>query len=194
MNSGRGIIHSERPTKELAQEGGAFEIIQFWVNAPKARKMDAPNYQPLAYKDTPKVYSNDKKIEVGVVAGTLENTRGTIDTYSPLLALRLEIKAGGKMRLPIPKHYNMFWYQLDGKSNINEKNVGVREMVLFNNDGDYIEIEGLESGKAILLAGEPINEPLVTYGPFVMNSQEEVVAAIQDYQAGKMGVLNETFE
>lgn len=194
MNSGRGIIHSERPTKELAKQGGEFEIIQFWVNAPKARKMDAPNYQPLAYKDMPKVYSEDKKIEVGIVAGALAETTGKINTYSPLLALRLEIEQGGKMRLPIPKHYNAFLYQLDGESEVNGKEAGVREMVWFNNDGDYIEIEGKATGKAILLAGEPINEPLATYGPFVMNSQAEVMTAIQDYQAGKMGVLNEIFD
>lgn len=194
MNSGKGIIHSERPTKELAKAGGDFEIIQFWVNAPRARKMDTPNYQPLSYEKMPKFSSPDQKITVGVVAGEIGEVAGTIDTYSPLLALRLDIEKGGKITLPVPKHYNAFVYQLDGKSNINGAKAGNKEMIWFNNDGDTITVEGVESGKAILLAGAPINEPVATYGPFVMNSQAEVMQAIQDYQAGKMGQLNEVFE
>ncbi len=194
MNSGKGIIHSERPTKELAAQGGEFEIIQFWVNAPKARKLDEPNYQPLSYEEMPKFTSKDGKIVVGVVAGTVSETQGIIDTYSPLLALRLDIEKGGTINLPIPKNYNAFLYQLDGKTTVNGETASNKDLVWFNNDGDSVSIEGLETGKAIVLAGEPINEPLATYGPFVMNSESEIVAAIQDYQAGKMGVLREVFE
>lgn len=194
MNSGKGIIHSERPTKEFAQTGGEFEIIQFWVNAPKSRKLDEPNYQPLTYEQTPKLKSADGKIVVGVVAGSISEVTGVIDTYSPLLALRLDIEEGGEITLPIPQSYNAFLYQLDGASNVNGESAANKELIWFNNDGDSVTIKGLKSGKAILLAGEPINEPLATYGPFVMNSEKEIMEAVQDYQAGKMGVLKEVFE
>lgn len=193
MNSGKGIIHSERPTKELAKSGGEFEIIQFWVNAPSSKKMEEPNYQPLTYDETPKVYSKDKKIEVGVVAGSLNEVHGKIDTYSPLLALRVNLEAGGEISLKIPKTYNAFWYQLDGESEVSGQKAGVKDLVWFNNDGDTVEVKSTVSGKAILLAGEPINEPLATYGPFVMNTEAEIMQALQDYQSGKMGHLNEIF-
>jgi len=193
MNSGYGIVHSERPTKELAQEGGGFEVIQFWVNAPSTKKMDKPSYQPLTDKDTPKLKSKDGKIQVGVVAGEIDNIKGTIDTYSPLLILRLDIETGGEMSLKIPADFNALWYQLEGESSVSAQSVGKKELLWFNNDDDTVTVKGIASGKAILLAGKAINEPLVTYGPFVMNTEAEITQAIQDYQAGKMGVLRENF-
>lgn len=195
MNSGNGIIHSERPYKELAAEGGDFELIQFWVNAPAARKMDPPNYQPLSLENTPQVLSEDGKIHIGVVAGELEGVEGPIDTYSPLLILRLEMAAGGKKKIPLPSHYNAFLYLLDGEATINgTEAITGRQLVYFNNDGNEIEIEALATGRAILLSGQPIAEPVATYGPFVMNTEQEIVTAIQDFQTGKMGQLNEIFE
>jgi redox-sensitive bicupin YhaK (pirin superfamily) len=191
MNSGKGIVHSERPPKELAKSGGDFEIIQFWVNAPKAHKMDHPNYQPLTAKETPKLFSEDKKITLGVVAGTIQDKIGKINTYSPLLILRPVMQKGGKMSFEIPKNYNAFWYQLDGETNVNGSIAKAKEMLWFNNDHNLIHLEVKASGRAILLAGQPIQEPVATYGPFVMNTEEEVMQAIRDYQGGKMGVLNE---
>lgn len=194
MNSGMGIVHSERPTKEIAENGGDFEIIQFWVNAPTTHKMDTPSYQPLNKLDTPLVMSKDKKIKVGVVAGELLGINGKIDTYSPLLALRLEIEKGGHMEIPIPEDYNAFMYQLDGALKINnDKPTVAKDLTWFNNDGKSIHIEGTENTRAILLAGQPINEEVSTYGPFVMNTQSEIMEAMRDYQMGKMGVLIEEF-
>jgi redox-sensitive bicupin YhaK (pirin superfamily) len=128
------------------------------------------------------------------VAGSVEDVQGRIDTYSPLLALRLDIEEGGEITLPIPTNFNAFVYQLDGESEVNGELATSKDLVWFNNDGDAVSIKGLKSGKAILLAGEPIGEPLATYGPFVMNTEAELTAAIQDYQAGKMGVLKEGFK
>lgn len=191
MNSGRGIVHSERPPKELAKSGGDFEVIQFWVNAPKTKKMDAPNYQPLTDEDTPKLYSEDKKVALGLVAGELNNKQGNVDTYSPLLVLRAVMQQGGKMTFKVPKNYNAFWYQLDGSTTVNGTTASAREMLWFNNDDDNISIETKADGRAILLAGKPLEEPVATYGPFVMNTEQEVMQAIRDYQGGKMGILDE---
>lgn len=195
MNSGAGIIHSERPYKELAQTGGDFELIQFWVNAPSINKMDPPNYQPLPYEETPQVVSEDGKFQIGVVAGELEGVQGKIATYSPLLILRLDIAAGGRKEIRIPSDYNAFLYQLDGELTLNgEHPMAERQLALFNTDGDSVLIEAQADSRAILLSGQPIQEPVATYGPFVMNSEQEIVQAIQDYQTGKMGQLNEIFE
>lgn len=195
MNSGMGMVHSERPTKEIAENGGEFELIQFWINAPAKHKMDIPSYQPLTKEETPNITSEDKKITASVVSGKLNGVKGKINSYSPLLTLRLEIQEGGKMEIPIPENFNAFIYQLDGKLLINNNSKTLaKDLCWFNNDGKSIHIEGLSNSRAILLAGEPINEPLKTYGPFVMNTQTEIMQAIRDYQMGKMGVLIEEFK
>jgi quercetin 2,3-dioxygenase len=194
MNSGSGIVHSERPTKELAESGGKFEIIQFWVNSPAASKFDPPSYQPLKYEDTPIVTSEDGHVTIGVVAGQFHGKTGPVSGSSPLATLRLEATAKGKMSLEIPKNYNALLYVLDGGMIIGDKNVGAKDMVVFNNDGDSIDLIVLEDTRAIILSGEPINEPVVSYGPFVMNSEQEIREAIRDYQNGKLGTLVEHFE
>jgi len=194
MNSGKGLIHSERPRKDIAENGGEFEIIQFWVNAPSNKKMEEPSYQPLSAQETPTLLSEDKKVKIGLVAGELMGKKGKINPHSELLALRLEIEKGGEIKIPVPKEYNVFVYQLNGNSLINEKNINDKELVLFENDNEDIIIKGNENSRAILLAGKPINEPVATYGPFVMNSQSEIVSALNDFQSGKMGTLVEKFD
>ena len=194
MNSGMGIVHSERPSKKIAEEGGNFEIIQFWVNTPSKNKLDEPKYYPLTAEETPTLTSNDKKINVGVVAGELQNVEGKINPLSPILALRLDIQKDGEIRIPIPENFNTFIYQLDGKLKINGKTeTTTKDLTWFNNDGGYVTIKGLEDTRAILLAGEPIGEKVTSYGPFVMNTQTEILEAMRDYQMGKMGVLIEEF-
>lgn len=194
MHAGKGIVHSERPAKEVAQKGESWELIQFWVNVPAKYKFTEPSYKPLTYEDTPVMKSADGEVEVGIVSGKVNTVSGPIDTFSPILALRMVYNKGGKVRLPVPEGYNAFIYLLDGGLNIAGKPVKAKDLVWLANDGGYVETEALENTRAILLAGEPINEPVATYGPFVMNSQAEVLQAVRDYQMGKMGVLNETFD
>lgn len=195
MNSGKGIIHSERPNQELSEKGGDFELIQFWVNAPAKEKMGEPNYIPLPKEETPVVTSKDGKVTVGVVAGTFDGKSSKISTYSPLFILRMEGQKGGSIEIPIPVGYNALTYQLDGALKYNnDKDTKAKDMVWFNNDGQSIRIDFLADTRVILLAGEPINEPLATYGPFVMNTQQEIMEAMRDYQSGKMGNLVEKFD
>jgi redox-sensitive bicupin YhaK (pirin superfamily) len=195
MNSGMGIVHSERPTKELVEKGGDFEIIQFWVNAPTKHKMDEPSYQPLSNEDTPFFKSEDDKIKISVVAGEVNGINGPIVTNSPLIVLNLAIEERGQVSIPLPENYNAMLYQLYGSLMLNnERATTAKDMVWFNNDGKSIAIEGMESTRAILLAGEPINEEITIYGPFVMNTQTEIMEAMRDYQMGKMGILIEEFD
>lgn len=194
MNSGKGVIHSERPAKRLVEKGGDFEIIQFWINTPKAHKLDEYSYQPLHKDETPLLISDDKKIETAVIAGELEGTKGKINTFSDVLILRLTVKKGGKTTFNVPTEYNAFFYQLNGKMTINGSTTKKKDLIWFNNDDQEIEIEGLEDTTLILLSGKPLNEPLATYGPFVMNTEAEIRQAVHDYQSGEMGVLHETEE
>lgn len=160
MNSGKGIIHSERPTKELAEAGGDFELIQFWINAPAKNKLDQPKYQPLNKEDTPLIVSDEGKVHTYVVAGELEGEKGLIEAYSDVLILRFDIKANGKKKVAVPKAFNTLIYHLDGKLKVNnDALVEDKTMIQFNNDGDFIEIEAQSDSRLILLSGLPINEP-----------------------------------
>ena len=195
MNSGKGIVHSERPPKELAEKGGDFELIQFWANTPANRKMEPAKYQPLSAEQTPTITSEDGKVKAGIVAGEALGKTGPIELMTPMLVMRFEIEKGGKMEIPIPKDFNVFLYQLDGKLTVNgDTTTKSKDLTWFENDGDSISFEGLEETRAILLAGAPLKEEVTSYGPFVMNTQTEIMKAMRDYQQGKMGILIEEFD
>ncbi len=195
MHSGLGIVHSERPSKLLAEQGGIMEIIQFWVNVPRKNKMAVPSYVGLSAANTPGFFSPDKKVRVDVVAGTYEAIKSPIQTYSPLLVLRMRSDADGKIVLKIPKSFNAFIYQLDGRLKINdEQDTFGRQLTWFENDGESVNIVAHAQTRFVLFAGEPIGEKVVAHGPFVMNSDTEILHAMRDYQLGKMGVLIEDFD
>lgn len=194
MNSGKGIVHSERPYKELAENGGDFELIQFWVNTPAAFKLDEYSYQPLTSEDTPVAISKDGLVKTGVVAGELKNIKGPVITKSPMLMLRIEGASKGMETISVPVKMNCIMYVLDGVVHLNDNKIHGRQMAILNNDGDELEMTFDEDTRLIILSGEPINEPVVSYGPFVMNTEKEIMQAIQDYQSGLLGVLNETFD
>ncbi len=190
MNAGRGVVHSERPPSDIMSHGGVQEIVQLWVNTPAANKMDQPAYMPLQEQDTPVVESEGVKIQV--VAGTFEGVRGPIATVSPVLALRLTLQAGAGYTLPLPQDYNAFLYLLDGALQL--KGFGLVEglhQVVFNQDGESITVTAKEDTRALLMAGKPLGEPVVANGPFVMNTETQLMQAMRDYQMGKMGILIE---
>jgi len=194
MDTGRGIVHSERPYKELAEKGGDFEIIQLWINTPQKHKMDQPRYQPLTAEDTPRVYADNQKVNIGVVAGQYEGQQGPIDTYFDLLVLRINMTADSQTTLSIPQHFNTLLYQLEGLTLLNEaQHVYDKTMVVFEQDDETIHIAAKQSTEILFLAGQPLNEKIKQYGPFVMNTQTEILEALRDAQMGKMGVLIESF-
>lgn len=192
MHAGKGITHSERPSKELAQKGGLQEIIQFWVNTPAKYKMEKPYYLPLSEKDSPSLEGDHYNIQI--VAGTYKGLKGPAKTFSPMLLLRGEIEANGNVELEIPNHYNTLMYLLDGKLRVNDNNAHKKDLLWFNNDGETVVISATETTRFILLAGAPIGEEVTSYGPFVMNTQTEIMEALRDAQMGKMGVLIENFD
>jgi redox-sensitive bicupin YhaK (pirin superfamily) len=192
MNAGMGIIHSERPPHDIHEIGGRQEIIQLWINTPAAHKMDQPVYVPLAADDAPKYRSEDGKVLLKIFSGQLLDIKGPIPSHTDVNAATLELKKGGRISIPLPLTHNAFVYLLDGKINVD--GFGLVEglnVVLFKNDGEGITLEGLEDTRILLLSGEPLHEKVVSHGPFVMNTQTEILEAMRDYKLGKMGILIE---
>lgn len=192
MNAGMGVIHSERPPADIHERGGRQEIIQLWINTPAQHKMDQPQYFPIQAEDVPVFKSADDLVTLHVFAGEFLNTKGTIPSYSPVNAATLELKKGGKLSVPIPIDHHAFLYLLEGK--ITLEGYGLTDAfhaVVFKNDGEGITLEALEDTRALLMSAKPLEEKMVSHGPFVMNSQTEILEAMRDYQMGKMGILIE---
>lgn len=192
MNAGMGIIHSERPPHDIQERGGRQEIIQLWINTPAKNKMDQPAYFPLSADEAPSFTSEDGKVQGKVFSGEVLNVKGPIPSQAIVNAATLEVKSSGKISIPLPASHNAFIYLLDGKLTVDSFGLVEKlHLVHFKNDGEGIAFEALEDTRVLLMSGEPLNEKVVSYGPFVMNTQTEVMEAMRDYQMGKMGVLIE---
>lgn len=194
MNAGKGITHSERPSKELAEQGGEFEVIQFWINTPAQYKMEPAKYYPLEKEGIPTVALDDKGSLIQVVAGEYDSVSGPAKSQSDMLVANLFTKSDSELRIKTNPEFHTIAYQLNGKTEINDKKIGDKTMVEFSNEGTDLVIKSLEDSRILLLSGKPINEPINSYGPFVMNTTTEIMEAIRDAQMGKMGVLIEEFD
>ncbi|MBX2968560.1 MAG: pirin family protein [Cyclobacteriaceae bacterium] len=192
MNAGMGMMHSERPPHDIHELGGRQEIIQLWINTPAKHKMDQPAYFPVAAEQVPTFKSDDAKAVARIFSGNILGLKGPIPSQVEVNAATLEVEAGGKLEIPIPEDHNLMLYLLDGKLRVEGFGmVDALHLIHFKQNGQGILIEGLEKTKALLLSGKPINEPVVSHGPFVMNNQTQIMEAMRDYQMGKMGILIE---
>ncbi len=192
INAGMGIIHSERPPHDIHDIGGRQEIIQLWINTPAAHKMDQPVYFPLSSENAPEYHTEDRMISMKVFSGHVLDVKGPIPSHTDVNAATLSLQKGGKITIPLPASHALVLYLLDGQLTVDGFGlVDGLHAVLFNKDGDGISIEAREDTRVLLLSGEPLNEEVVSYGPFVMNTQTEIMQAMRDYQLGKMGVLIE---
>jgi redox-sensitive bicupin YhaK (pirin superfamily) len=190
MTAGKGIVHSEKASPEFLEKGGTLEGIQLWVNLPRAYKMIEPGYQDIPAGKIPKVEKQGVSVEV--VAGAYENQQGPAKTQTAILALKVNFSEEAKLEIPIPKGFNAMGYLLSGELNFPEgEKARAEQMIIFHNEGEGVSLKGAPGTRLLFLAGEPIDEPLATYGPFVMNSQAELWDAIRDYQSGEMGILEE---
>jgi redox-sensitive bicupin YhaK (pirin superfamily) len=192
MNAGMGILHSERPPYDIHEIGGRQEIIQLWINTPAAHKFDQPAYFPLSAEDAPIYLSDDEKVKARIFSGEVLGVKGPIPSHTDVNAATIEFKKGGKVSVELPTSHNTLLYLLDGKLTIEGFGlVDGLNAIVFKKDGEGIAIEALEDTRVLLLSGEPLNEEVVSYGPFVMNTQTQIMEAMRDYQMGKMGVLIE---
>lgn len=192
MNAGMGVIHSERPPANIHELGSTQELIQLWINTPAANKMDAPAYIPVTKEDTPVVRSADGLTSIQVVAGELNGVKGPITPQTSINMFTIHIKKGGTYFIPFASSHNAFIYALEGNIQINEQSaLAAFYMASFNKDGEGVQITATEDSVLLMGTGEPLNEPVVSHGPFVMNNQTQLLEAFRDYQMGKMGVLIE---
>jgi redox-sensitive bicupin YhaK (pirin superfamily) len=193
MNAGMGIVHSERPPHDIHELGGRQELIQLWVNMPAEHKMDQPSYQPLTAEDTPVLISNDEKVRVNIIAGALHGVHGKINTITPVHAFTARFEKEGTYEFSLPANHHAFIYVLHGELRMNgEELIKDKYLALLNNDGEHFSLTGMTNETIVLIAsGEPLNEPVVSHGPFVMNNETQLMEAFRDYQMGKMGVLIE---
>lgn len=190
--AGRGIIHAEAPTKAFVKNGGDLEGIQLWLNLPAKDKMITPNYQHLEEEQIPKIFSKDKKVRLNVIAGHQQNEVGLINTQTQVNVFTANANENGEMEIEIPENHQSLLYLLDGEIIVNTTEVlkkGKHQMVTFNKDGNTIKFKAKKESTLLILSGVPINEKVTQYGPYVMNTQTEILEAMRDYQQGKMGFL-----
>lgn len=194
MTAGQGVVHSEMPDDELLENGGRLHGFQIWVNLPAREKLIAPRYQDIPSSQIPIAESEDGKVWVKVIAGQSMGKEAVIDTRTPITFLHAKLKPGAKLVQPVSSQYNTFAYVVEGKGYFGNEQLPAEtdQLVLFSNDGDTVLIETQENQElsVLILGGLPLNEPVARYGPFVMNTQSEIVQALQDYQAGRMGAIN----
>ena len=192
MFAGAGIIHSERPSRELAERNGKQEIIQLWINAPASRKMSEPRYQYLPEKLLPVFLSDDKLVRNKLIAGKYRESQSSVTTESDLLVIWSEAGPGGSQTYCLEQYYASMLYLIRGEIKISGYGkVGKECLVIFDEGPGEIEVSANSEAQFLLLSGEAIKEKVVRQGPYVMNSETEILEAMRDYQKGKMGFLIE---
>lgn len=189
MTAGMGIIHSEAVPRDFVEQGGELELIQLWINLPKHLKMVQPKYQGFQKEAIPQFVTQDGKARLNVIAGEYNALTGPVESLTQITAYTIEMENGGKLAIEIPQERNVIVYQLHGNSFVQNKEIRSKQLIHFSNEGRNVEIVAKAPGSLLFLAGNPINEPVVSWGPYVMNSQTEILEAMRDYQMGKMGVL-----
>jgi redox-sensitive bicupin YhaK (pirin superfamily) len=188
MTAGAGIFHEEYHEEGFARRGGRMHMMQLWVNLPRAKKLSTPGYQPIAKAGIPSV-SLAGGGEVRVVAGDYEGARGPAHTFTPITMLDANLPQGGQLSVPLPATYNAMAIVATGRVRAGDRVASAGELVLFANDAPRLELVADEDSHVILLSGEPLNEPVVASGPFVMNTIEEIREAITDLSRGGFGPI-----
>jgi quercetin 2,3-dioxygenase len=190
MTAASGIVHQEYHETEFARQGGVMHMIQLWVNLPRADKMSPPKYQALLSEQMGTVDLPDRCGVVRIIAGEFNGARGPASTFTPISLWDLRLNAGGTAEFTLPQGQTAALLALGGEVKVNDTElVRARDFVMFENGDGRIKLEAAENSILLLLGGEPIAEPVVQYGPFVMNTEEEIYQAVEDYRSGRMGAI-----
>jgi redox-sensitive bicupin YhaK (pirin superfamily) len=191
MTAGAGILHEEFHSEAFTRSGGMLEMVQLWVNLPAKDKMTAPGYQALLKREIPSVDLPRGAGAVRVIAGDYEGHAGPARTFTPMQVWDLRLTQGGVTELSLPEGWNSALVVLRGAVLVNGSTVAREaQMVLLDRKGSAVSIEANNDSVVLLLSGEPIEEPIVGHGPFVMNSQDEIVQAIADFNSGRFGQMS----
>lgn len=191
MTAASGVVHEEKHGKAFTEAGGTFEMVQLWVNLPADRKMDPPRYQELSKETIPVVELPEGAGTLRVIAGEAFGQKGPAKTFTPVNLFDIDLKPSGRVELELLNGSNTLLLVQSGHVRINDgESANTGELARFERDGTTITLDAIEGAKLLLLNGEPIDEPVVSHGPFVMNTREQISEAIEDYQNGKMGHLD----
>ncbi|HEY3494223.1 MAG TPA: pirin-like C-terminal cupin domain-containing protein [Polyangiaceae bacterium] len=189
MTAASGILHKEYHEENFARRGGTFHMAQLWVNLPQAHKADPPRYQAITADRMGSVTLPDGAGSVRVLAGEFRGARGPALTFTPIDVYDVRLNDQGTVDLDFPARHNLAVLVMKGDATFNGTAVTVHDFAVFENDGERLHVEADGEVQLLVLSGEPIDEPVVAYGPFVMNTQAEVMTAFRDFQSGKFGYL-----
>ena len=189
MTAASGLLHKEYHEKEFSKKGGLFQMAQLWVNLPAKYKMTPPKYQEITHAMMGRYKLPENKGVVEVIAGEFKKVKGPASTFTAMHMFNARLKKGGNIELNFPASYNTGLLVVEGTATVNEEKIKTDHFLLFKNDGELINVEATEDAVILILSGEPIDEPIVQYGPFLMNTWEEIEQAIDDVNTGKFGVL-----
>lgn len=193
MTAGSGVVHSEMPENEFARTGGMLHGFQLWVNLPQRDKMISPRYQEIPAARIPIGQTDDGLVTVRVIAGESLGAKAVIETRTPIIYLHFTIQPGGRVVQAVPSAFNVFAYVVNGEGMFGgDRETATRgQMAMFDRNGDQVLLENSNGVplEVLLIGGVPLGEPVVRYGPFVMNTREEINQAFEDYRNGKMGAI-----
>ncbi|MGE0468738.1 MAG: putative Quercetin 2,3-dioxygenase [Candidatus Nitrospira kreftii] len=189
MTAASGVVHEEMHETQWAKEGGTFQAVQLWVNLPQSQKMSVPRYQTILDADIPAIDLNGGG-KLRVIAGSFQGRKGPAHTVTPIELYDLQLQDSESAALIFPQGHNVSLLVITGRTRLNSTHTaGEAELAVCHGEGSQLNIEAHEESRLLIMSGEPINQPIARYGPFVMNTKAELVQAVEDYQAGRMGHL-----
>jgi len=191
MTAAAGILHKEYHEEEFSKTGGLFQMVQLWVNLPAKDKMSTPKYQGITKEMMGRYELPDGKGGVEIIAGSYEGVQGPAFTFTPIQMYNLRLHKGARLTLDFPETDNTGLLMIEGSALVNEDTVQQDHFALMANEGTSFTVEALEDAIILVLSGTPINEPIANYGPFLMNTTEELQEAIKDFNTGKFGTLED---
>jgi redox-sensitive bicupin YhaK (pirin superfamily) len=187
MTAASGVVHEEFHSQRFTQQGGTLEMVQLWVNLPAKDKMSQPRYQSILNSQIPQVALPSGAGTARVIAGECLGTLGPATTFTPINVWDLQLRSGGETELTVPDGHTALLIVQTGELSINSTPIKTAELALLDRQGTSIRLQAQSACRVLLLTGQPLNEPVVGQGPFVMNTREQIQEAFQDYRAGRMG-------
>ncbi|MDD3876746.1 MAG: pirin family protein [Bacteroidales bacterium] len=192
MTAGKAILHKEYHHQSYVEKGGDFQMVQLWINLPAAHKMTEPRYQEIPHSKMGKYVLNNNEGVVNVIAGSFKDIKGAAKTFTDVNLFDIRLEKGSVFTMSLKQDHNTAILVVEGSICLNEKHKAhTDQLALFENNGTDIKIESLEKSVILLMSGEPIEEPIYPYGPFLMNTKEEILQAYEDFNNGNFGYLED---
>jgi hypothetical protein len=191
MTAASGVLHKEYHEREWSKHGGLFQMVQLWVNLPAKFKMSQPKYQAIEQKQMGRYNLPDKQGVIEIIAGNYNGVKGAASTFTPIELYNVRVKKDAELLFSFPENFNTGFLVIEGNVSLNNTAIQTDHFVLFSNDGTDVTFKSNEESIVLVLSGQPINEPVVPYGPFLMNTKQEIIQAYEDLNNGKFGKLKD---